>query len=177
MEQVEEMHTRRLALKSVKGRPREGISHKTQKTLRFFYNIFPQVPQHFAEKVLGHTRAPPGFPTSGLESEWKKLLLWWSTCTAVRTRARGRCWREKEDSQGLVVLCVDIEHGCDMHNPYVIRSGQKRRRTVSAARLRDDDGPRAVRGRSLKDRWGLLRNAIREQVQVDRDSALWLKAM
>lgn len=45
----------------------------------------------------------------------EEAILWWSTCTAVRTRARGRA----EDSQRLVVLRVDIEHGCDMHNPYV----------------------------------------------------------
>lgn len=54
--------------------PREGISHKTQKTLCFFYDKSLQVPQHIAEKVVGQTTTLPGFPTTtGLESEWKKL--------------------------------------------------------------------------------------------------------
>ena len=50
-------------------------------------------------------------------------------------------------------------------------------RTVSAARLRDADGPRAVRGRGEENRWGVPRNTIQEQLQCDGDSALWLKML
>ena len=131
MEQVEEMHSRKLTLKSVKTRPR-------------------------AENV----------------TEDEKSI-------------------EPGDSQGLVILCVDTEHGGDLHNSHVMgclenlaRRGRITMilggppcRTVSAARLRDDDGPRAVRGRGAENRWGLSRNTIQEQLQCDGDSALWLKML
>ena len=53
MEQVEEMHSRKLALKSVKSRPRTENVTEDEKSMRFFYDLFPQVPQHIAEKVVG----------------------------------------------------------------------------------------------------------------------------
>ena len=106
-------------------------------------------------------------------------------------------WKELEydehamhgDTPSIVVLCVDIEHGGDLHNPHVMgylenlaRRGRLAMliggppcRTVSAARLRDDGGPRAVRGRGKGTRWGLSRNTPHEQNLCDGDSALWLK--
>ena len=78
-----------------------------------------------------------------------------------------------------------------MHNPHIMgyleslaRRGKVAMmlggppcRTVSAARLRDDDGPRAVRGRGSEDRWGLRRNTVQEKTLCDGDSALWLKML
>ena len=64
-------------------------------------------------------------------------------------------YAEPGDTPRLTVLCVDIEHGCDMHNPHVMgylenlakrgcismMIGGPPCRSVSAARTREDEGP------------------------------------
>ena len=200
MEQVEEMHSRKLALKSVKTRPRTENVTEDEKSMRFFYDLFPQVPQHIAEKVVGfHNFDASRIPWN--RRMRKKVEEATTLVVHLYCGKNKEKWRalEKEvmrdaepgDSQGLVILCVDIEHGGDLHNPHIMgylenlaRRGKISMivggppcRTVSAARLRDDDGPRAVRGRGSENRWGLPRNTIQEQLQCDGDSALWLKML
>ena len=54
MEQVEELHTRRAALRNVRYRPRDEDTSEDERSLRFFFNLFPDVPQYIAEKVIGY---------------------------------------------------------------------------------------------------------------------------
>ena len=200
MEQVEEMHTRKVALKTIKSRPRTENVTEDEKSMRFFYDLFPNAPQHIAERVIGFSnydpsRLPWNRRTRKRIEEATTLVIhlycgknknkWQALEREVMQEA------EQGDSPGLVILCVDIEHGGDMHNPHIMgyleslaRRGKVAMmiggppcRTVSAARLRDDDGPRAVRGRGPENRWGLQRNTIQEQTLCDGDSALWLKMM
>ncbi len=76
-------------------------------------------------------------------------------------------WRDLETADldgkesGLVILCLDVEKGHDLHNPHLmgflekfacdgriaVLLGGPPCRTVSVARHRDDEGPRPVRGR------------------------------
>ena len=196
MEQVEEMHTRRAALRSVRDRPREADTTEDERSLRFFFNLFPDVPQYIAEKVIGYA----DYDTSRLP--WNRKVrrrIEEASCLILhlysgKNKAK---WKELEydehaehgDTPSIVVLCVDVEHGGDLHNPHLMgylenlaRHGRLAMliggppcRTVSAARLRDDGGPRAVRGRGKGTRWGLSRNTAYEQNLCNGDSALWLK--
>ena len=196
MEQVEEMHTRRAALRSVKHRPRDEDASEDERSLRFFFNLFPDVPQYIAEKVIGYA----DYDTSRLP--WNRKVrrrIEEASCLILhlysgKNKAK---WKELEydehaehgDTPSIVVLCVDVEHGGDLHNPHLMgylenlaRHGRLAMliggppcRTVSAARLRDDGGPRAVRGRGKGTRWGLSRNTAYEQNLCNGDSALWLK--
>ena len=50
-------------------------------------------------------------------------------------------------------------------------------RTVSAARYRDDGGPRPVRSRHGLQRFGLETNTMMEQQLADTDSQLWLRTL
>eukprot|EP00435_Cladocopium_sp_Y103_P057698 s652_g20.t1 len=50
-------------------------------------------------------------------------------------------------------------------------------RTVSAARYRDDGGPRPVRARRGLQRFGLNTNMVMEQQLADTDSQLWLRTL
>ena len=178
------MHTRRAALRSVRERARENDTSEDERSLRFFFNLFPDVPQYIAEKVIGYA----DYDTSRLP--WNRKVrrrIEEASCLILhlysgKNKAK---WKELEydehaghgDTPSIVVLCVDVEHGGDLHNPHLMgylenlaRRGRLAMliggppcRTVSAARLRDDGGPRAVRGRGKGTRWGLSRNTAYEQ--------------
>ena len=101
-------------------------------------------------------------------------------------------WRDLETADldgkesGLVILCLDVEKGHDLHNPHLmgflekfacdgriaVLLGGPPCRTVSVARHRDDEGPRPARGRGRYARWGLRTNTPQEQELCDNEMQL-----
>jgi len=128
MEQVEEMHTRRAALRSVRHRPREDDVSEDERSLRFFFNLFPDVPQYIAEKVIGYadyndtSRLPWNRKVRRRIEKASCLIL---HLYSGKNKAK---WKELEydehaehgDTPSIVVLCVDVEHGGDLHNPHLM---------------------------------------------------------
>ena len=151
MEQVEEMHSRKLALKSVKSRPRTENVTEDEKSMRFFYDLFPQVPQHIAEKVVGfHNFDASRIPWNRrmrkkVEEATTLVLHLYCGKNKEKWRALEReVMQDPEpgDSQGLVILCVDIEHGGDLHNPVFGKPGKERENHYDTGRTSMSDGQR-----------------------------------
>ena len=58
MEEVEDMYIRKLAVRNIKTRPRTQIVTEDEKSMRFFYDLFPDVPVDIAEKAIGFSYYP-----------------------------------------------------------------------------------------------------------------------
>ena len=149
--------------------------------------LFPQVPAHLAAEIPGDeaidmSKVPLNRRQRKRIAESKSLTI--HLFSGPQTSLWTCC-----ESEGHVVLCVEIQKGLDLHNSALVayleslfRSGRVDLllagppcRTVSLQRFRDDDGPPPVRGRDGLMRFGLPFNTFPNKQLCDQDSLLWLR--
>ena len=151
--------------------------------------LFPQVPAHLAAEIPGDetidmSKVPLNRRQRKRIAESKSLTI--HLFSGPQTSLWTCC-----ESEGHVVLCVEIQKGLDLHNRALVayleslfRSGRVDLllagppcRTVSLQRFRDDDGPPPVRGRDGLMRFGLPSNTFPNKQLCDQDSLLWLRLL
>ena len=151
--------------------------------------LFPQVPAHLAAEIPGDetidmSKVPLNRRQRKRIAESKSLTI--HLFSGPQTSLWTCC-----ESEGHVVLCVEIQKGLDLHNSALVayleslfRSGRVDLllagppcRTVSLQRFRDDDGPPPVRGRDGLMRFGLPFNTFPNKQLCDQDSLLWLRLL
>ena len=151
--------------------------------------LFPQVPAHLAAEIPGDetidmSKVPLNRRQRKRIAEAKSLTI--HLFSGPQTSLWTCC-----ESEGHVVLCVEIQKGLDLHNSALVayleslfRSGRVDLllagppcRTVSLQRFRDDDGPPPVRGRDGLMRFGLPFNTFPNKQLCDQDSLLWLRLL
>ena len=151
--------------------------------------LFPQVPAHLAAEIPGDetidmSKKPLNRRQRKRIAESKSLTI--HLFSGPQTSLWTCC-----ESEGHVVLCVEIQKGLDLHNSALVayleslfRSGRVDLllagppcRTVSLQRFRDDDGPPPVRGRDGLMRFGLPFNTFPNKQLCDQDSLLWLRLL
>ena len=151
--------------------------------------LFPQVPAHLAAEIPGDetidmSKVPLNRRQRKRIAESKSLTI--HLFSGPQTSLWTCC-----ESEGHVVLCVEIQKGLDLHNRALVayleslfRGGKVDLllagppcRTVSLQRFRDDDGPPPVRGRDGLMRFGLPFNTFPNKQLCDQDSLLWLRLL
>eukprot|EP00435_Cladocopium_sp_Y103_P057796 s345_g20.t1 len=150
--------------------------------------MFPDTPEELLRPMVGAARDEARLP-------------WTRHQTRRFKKAKGivlnlfsgpeQSWWPKRMPRDIEVVNVDLLRGQDLLDPstwyyllQLVRSGRVVAvlagppcRTVSAARYRDDGGPRPVRARYGAQRFGLDTNTVMEQQLADTDSQLWLRTL
>ena len=149
--------------------------------------IFPQVPDHLLEQLPGREdwqgEALPFNRRRRRQIEKAK----WVVVHAFAGQDQQR-WKRFETSE-MAMVCLDILSGENLLNANLsgwvdslVKSGKVIAwlggppcRTTSLCRHRDDDGPKPVRAREGRERFGLKELSHWQQEAVDRDTVLWMK--
>ena len=184
MKEVEEHFQRRACVRAIiQGLAKGDEGDQKWSELR---DLFPHVPLELLEQIPGDrqfdgARLPFNRRRRRQIMNAKRLVV--HAFSGPDEKDWLRC-----ESGGTVVLCLDqllghnlldnnlaawIEHLLDT-KPIDLWLAGPPCRSVSVCRMRDDDGPRQLRGDN-QDRFGLCNLTEKERILVDQDTILWLR--
>ena len=184
MREVEEHFQRRACVRAII----QGVAKGDEGDQRWseLRDLFPHVPLELLEQIPGDRQ----FNGARLPFNRRRRRQIMNAKRLVVHAFSGpdeKGWLQGE-SGGTVILCLDqllghnlldnnlaawIEHLLDT-KPIDLWLAGPPCRTVSVCRMRNDDGPRQLRGDG-QDRFGLCNLTEKERILVDQDTILWLR--